>query len=276
MNSILNSISTGDLQVPKVPRDKPVKTDSIATLLQSSDIEFEILPKEDLPKQDPYISDIEIEFDVEEDIRPSNPEQPSESIDLENILQNSILDCSHSENVENFNTGFGENHDVHIQNPCPKPTYKTPLYYENYLTEFISEEDKAAARHALGLYNKHDVVAMSLLTAEDGIPDSQDFVEATIKQLRKGDQFFAPVTLLDAVFDNKGVKLSQHLENIWDDIKSNTQAIGIIQNISEGNSVNSLGDVRQFLQGFTKETNLYKVIDNINQEMLKFESTGTI
>jgi hypothetical protein len=114
---------------------------------------------------------MEIEFDIKENVCPNSPEQPLESIDLENILQNFILDCSHSNNVENFNTGFGDNHVVHLQNPCPKPTYKTPLYHENYLTEFVSEEEKAAARHALGLYNKHDIVAMSLLTAEDDIPD---------------------------------------------------------------------------------------------------------
>jgi hypothetical protein len=40
------------------------------------------------------------------------------------------------------------------------------------LSEFKTEEEKAAARHALGIYNKGDVVAMSLLTAEDGLPTS--------------------------------------------------------------------------------------------------------
>jgi hypothetical protein len=37
------------------------------------------------------------------------------------------------------------------------------------------------------LYNKNDVVAMSLLTAEDALPNQQSWKEATIKQMRKGD-----------------------------------------------------------------------------------------
>ena len=41
MSSILNSISSGDLQVQHVPKEKPVKEDSIIELLQNSEIEFE-------------------------------------------------------------------------------------------------------------------------------------------------------------------------------------------------------------------------------------------
>ena len=276
MSSILNSISAGDLQVPQVPRDKPVKSDSIADLLQSSDIEFEILPKqEDHQHEHPQL-DVEIEFDIKENTYPEKTEQPIDSIDIENVLQNLELQCSHSDSVEDFNTGFGENHDAHIYDPCSKPTLKTPLYYENYLREFISEEDKAAARHALGLYNKHDVVAMSLLTAEDEIPNKDSFVEVALKQLRKGDQFFAPITTLDAIFDSKGTTLKTHLDDLWDQIESNSKVIKDVMTASQGDRISSLVDIRQFLDGFTKETNLCKVIDNINQEMLKFESTGTI
>ena len=45
MISILNSISSGDLQVQQVPGEIPVKEDSIIELLQSSEIEFDTCPK---------------------------------------------------------------------------------------------------------------------------------------------------------------------------------------------------------------------------------------
>lgn len=45
MSSILNSISSGDLQVQQVPGEIPVKEDSIVELLQSSEIEFDTCPK---------------------------------------------------------------------------------------------------------------------------------------------------------------------------------------------------------------------------------------
>jgi hypothetical protein len=58
---------------------------------------------------------------------------------------------------------------------------KVPLYQHNYLNEFVTEEEKAAARHALGIYNKGDVVAMSLLTAEDTLPTQNDWLNVSSK-----------------------------------------------------------------------------------------------
>ena len=121
MSSILNSISSGDLQVQQAPEVKPVKEDSIIDLLHNSEIEFNTCPT------------------------------------LEN-------------NLDTVNTGFGENNDLYYDAPCSKPVLKTPLYVGNYLSEFITEEEKAAARHALGLYNKGDIVAMSMLTSEQTLP----------------------------------------------------------------------------------------------------------
>ena len=69
---------------------------------------------------------------------------------------------------------------MHYDTPCA-PKLKTPLYLDNYLSEFTTEEERAAARHALGIYNKGDVVAMSLLTAEDDLPSGQDLLDATTK-----------------------------------------------------------------------------------------------
>jgi hypothetical protein len=101
------------------------------------------------------------------------------------LLQSSEIEfdtCPKLENrLDNFNTGFGENNDLHFEDTCKKHTLKTPLYQENYLEEFKTEEEKAAARRALGLYNKHDVVAMSLLTAEDSLPSIQQILNTSVK-----------------------------------------------------------------------------------------------
>lgn len=227
MSSILNSISSGDLQVQHVPKEKPVKEDSIIELLQSSEIEFETCPK----------------------------------------FEDNLLDIS---------TGFGENNDLYYETKCKLPELKTPLYQENYLSEFKTEEEKAAARHALGLYNKGDVVAMSLLTAEDNLPSTQEWSEATIKQLRKGDQFFTPITSFKAVYDSSGVTLDVKLNEFNSLLIQQQKEIVKINEVSSGQVIDSLGDVKLFLQGFNNGDNLYNTLENMNQEMLRFEKTGQI
>ena len=227
MSSILNSISSGDLQVQKAPEVKPVKEDSIIDLLQGAEIEFETCPK------------------------------------LE-------------EKLENVNTGFGENNDLHFEDTCSKSKLKKPLYHDNYLGEFVTEEEKAAARHALGLYNKGDVVAMSLLTAEDARPTQQQWTEATIKQLRKGDKFFAPFTSFNAVFDSNGESLTSRLSDVQQMIIQQQKEIAKINAISGGVTISSLGDVRVFLQGFNNGENLHTTLDSMNQQMLRFQKTGDI
>ena len=133
MNSILNSISSGDLRVQDAPGVTPVHKESIIDLLNNSKIEFKTCPK------------------------PPN-------------------------SLQEFNTGFGVNNLLHF-NRCNKPKLKTPLYLENYLREFKTEEEKAAARNSLGLYNRGDVVTNSLLTLENYIPKPQDLKDSVIKIL---------------------------------------------------------------------------------------------
>lgn len=227
MSSILNSISSGDLQVQQVPREIPVKEDSIIELLQSSEIEFETCPK------------------------------------LEDKL-------------ENINTGFGENNDLEFDDKCSKPKLKVPLYQENFLREFITEEEKAAARHSLGLYNKGDIVAMSLLTAEDSLPTEQERNNSTIKQLRKGDKFFNPVTSIHAIYDSNGVTLDVKLKELNSLIVEQQKELVKINQPSNLQTILSLGDVKMFLQGFNNGDNLHTMLDKINQEMLRFEITGQI
>lgn len=227
MNSILNSISAGNLEVLQVPQEQPVKKDSIVDLLQNLEIEFETCPKL-------------------------------------------------KDKLDNINTGFGENNDLHYETLCKKPELKIPLYQENYLREFKTEEEKAAARHALGLYNKGDVVAMSMLTAEDYLPSSQDWTEAALLQLRKGDKFFTPITSFNAVFDSNGLNLNEHLAEINSLIVAQQKALAKIEQISNSEVITSLGDVRLFLQGFNNGDNLHTTLDEMNQEMLRFEKTGNI
>ena len=227
MSSILNSISSGDLQVLTAPREIPVKEDSIINLLQNSEIEFTTCPK----------------------------------------IEDTLL---------NMNTGFGENNDLYYETPCKKPELKTPLYQENYLREFDTEEEKAAVRHALGLYNKGDIVAMSLLTAEDTLPTQNDWDFATIKQLRKGDKFFTPITQFNAVFDSSGKTLETILHEFNSTIIDHQKELMKITQVSKQEQITSLGDVNLFLQGFKNGETLQNELDEIKQEMLRFEETGQI
>jgi hypothetical protein len=102
-------------------------------------------------------------------------EKPVKEDSIVELLNNSDIEfetCPKLEEKEfSFDTGFGENNDLHYETKC-KHDLKTPLYQENYLKEFKTEEEKAEARHALGIYNKGDVVAMSLITAEEKLPSA--------------------------------------------------------------------------------------------------------
>ena len=196
------------------------------------------------------------------------------------ILKNSEIEFNtcptFKNNVNSFNTGFGDNGDLHFKIPCSRPKLSTPLYRENYLHEFETEEEKAQARRALGLYNKEDVVAMSLLAAEDTNPTKLNWAEIPFKELRKGDKIFAPVTSFSAVFDSSGVSLTTLLKDIQTTIKEHQKAITDITKISNSKQITSLGDVKLFLEGFNNGDNLKEQLDTITQDMLRFEITGQI
>ena len=196
------------------------------------------------------------------------------------ILKNSEIEFNtcptFKNNVDSFNTGFGNNGDLHFKTPCSRPKLSIPLYRENYLNEFETEEEKAQARRALGLYNKGDVVAMSLLTAEDTNPTKLNWTEIPFKELRKGDKTFAPVTSFSAVFDSSGVSLTTLFKDVQTTIKEHQKAIIDITKISNSKQITSLGDVKLFLEGFNNGDNLKEQLDAINQDMLRFEITGQI
>lgn len=206
-------------------------------------------------------------------------ETPVKEDSIIDLLQSSEIEfatCPKLEDkLQDVNTGFGENNDLHYDTPCA-PKLKTPLYLDNYLSEFTTEEERAAARHALGIYNKGDVVAMSLLTAEDDLPSGQDLLDATIKQLRKGDKFFNPITSFNAVLDSSGVTLTTRLSEVNDILVAQQKELVKITQPSKTEHISSLGDVMLFLQGFNNGDNLHNTLDEMNKEMLRFETTGQI
>lgn len=326
MNSILNSISSGDLQVLNVPRVKPVKEDSIINILQNSEIEFKIEPKQ-TPKlnnfdsqfstiinnpnttnqdvtnnsiiellQNNYEIDssafnnccdcqdkseivIEAQHNLLKDCNCKDKQEQVSTQDLQDLLQNSEIEFNcptFEDKLSNVNSGFGANNDLHYECPCNPPKLKIPLYKENFLKEFETEAEKAEARHSLGLYNKGDVVAMSLLTAENGIPNSQQWLLAEIKQMRKGDKFFTPFTSFAATYDSEGQTLDSRMREIHNLFQNHQKQITQINQISLNKGIESLGDVKLFLEGFDKKEPLQKTLDTMDKQMVRFETIGQL
>lgn len=189
------------------------------------------------------------------------------------IKQGDVMSSNNPESaLGEISTGFGANNELYYKTKCTKPVLKTPLYKENYLQEFVTAEEKAAARRALGLYNKEDIVAMSLLHTSDNFPSDKEWAEATIKQLRQGDVFFTPLTSTAAVYDSEGISLESKLKNLTDSITAQEKELKKITQLSNSNTITSLGDVTKFLQGFNNGDNLH----DINKDFLKFEKIGEI
>lgn len=207
-------------------------------------------------------------------------EKPVKEDSIIELLQNSEIEfetCPKLEDkLDDINTGFGENNDLHFEDKCTKPKLKVPLYQENYLSEFETEEERAAARHALGLYNKGDVVAMSLLTTKEELPSQQEWKDALIKQMRQGDKFFTPITNFKSVFNDQGTSLDVYVDQLQKILINQQKEISKINSTSNSKEISSLGDVKLFLQGFNNGDSLYETIDSMNQEMLRFEKTGQI
>lgn len=196
-----------------------------------------------------------------------------------NLLQNSEIEfnrCSNHNNLNNFNTGFGGNNDLHYETKCREHNTKTPLYQENYFSEFKTEEERQAARHALGLYNNTDVVLMSLLTTEDTIPSQEKWEKATIKQMQNGYEFFLPLTSFNAVYDSSGATLNSRMRELQELISDTKKDLDKLTQVSSETNISSLGDVRLFLEGFNNTETLRDTIDNIDRQMVRFEKTGEI
>jgi hypothetical protein len=207
-------------------------------------------------------------------------EEPVKADSIIELLQSPEIEfdvCPKLEDkLDNFNTGFGENNDLHFEDKCKKPSLKIPLYKENYLGEFVTPEEKAAVRRALGLYNGEDVISMSLLTAVDEKPSMQQLLGAKAKQMRKGNEFFTPYTSFKAVIGSDGKSLDENIKSIKNLITANKNAIDKIQKETSEKYVTSLGDIRKLLKGFKNGDNLHDTITEMNQEMLRFTKRGEI
>jgi len=57
-------------------------------------------------------------------------------------------------------------------------------------------------------------------------------------------------------------------------ITAQQKEIAKINQVSNSTTITSLGDVKQFLQGFNNGENLHTILDDINKDMLRFEKTG--
>ena len=117
---------------------------------------------------------------------------------------------------------------------------------------------------------------MSLLTAEDKPPTSQEWLQAELKKLCKGDKFFTPYTSFKAVFDSSGKTLESKIKDIDSDISKLRENLLKITKVSKETSISSLGDIKLFLEGFNNGDNLRQILDDVNQDTLRFEVTGYI
>ena len=102
----------------------------------------------------------------------SNPQQTSKSLissanlgynalnTKESNYQNFVhcTKCNKSSILDTVNTGFGSENKVVIE--CEKPKYKTHLFRENYLSEFVTPLEKKKARDNLDVYSKEEVSNM--------------------------------------------------------------------------------------------------------------------
>lgn len=184
--------------------------------------------------------------------------------------------CSHNDVMDTISTGFDKNNELHYKVFCKKSPFNIPLYKDNYLSEFETEEEKAAARHSLGLYNKKDVITMGLLTAEDDVPTKQQWNNPIIKQLQRGSKFFVPCTSFDAVFDSQGNNLQNRLNEILQTISKQQDSLNSVTSVSNKEQITSLGDIIKFLHGFKNGENLSNIINDYYKDQIKFESVGFI
>lgn len=84
--------------------------------------------------------------------QPNNPEPPLTTIEVPKkpLRPDSIIDT--------INSGFGALNT--LIKDCPKAEYKTPLFKENFLSEFNTEEEKLKVRDHLGVVGLKEVIEL--------------------------------------------------------------------------------------------------------------------
>ena len=161
-------------------------------------------------------------------------------------------------------------------NPCSPRPLSQPLYKENYLGEFETEEEKRIARHNLGLFDNKDVVAMNLITTDDAITDTDILDLLKIKTINQGNIPFAPQTTATAVLVKQGNTYSTLQDVLRQQSSSieraNSRIDQLLNKSTSGAAIKTIGDINAFLSGFKNTETLGEII----ADHLLFESKGTI
>lgn len=176
---------------------------------------------------------------------------------------------------DSIDTGFDLQSSLDYKPCTPKPL-QTPLYKENYLSEFETAEEKRQARHNLGIYDDWDIVEMGLINVGDAIKDKDILDELQIKVVKQGGNPIAVQTLASAVL----VKQEQKYTSLQDVLgeyatsinKTHSRIDQLLTKSAEGAAIKTVGDINFFLGGFKNSETLVEVLG----DYLKFESKGTI
>lgn len=176
---------------------------------------------------------------------------------------------------DSINTGFSTENSLDLT-PCADRTLSQPLYKENYLSEFTTEDEQRQARHNLGLYDDKDVVAMNLLTTGDKESDKSILDDFQIKVMQQGGKSFATQTVAKAVMVKKNGAYTD-LQSVLSDYdtsvsRANTRIDALLAKSTTGASIRTVGDVNAFLTGYQTSQTLSGILG----DYLQFESKGEI
>lgn len=199
------------------------------------------------------------------------------STSILNSKKHCPIQVPHNENSIKYSidTGFDIQNSLDY-NPCSQRPLSQPLYKENYLGEFETEEEKRIARHNLGLFDNKDVVAMNLITTDDAVTDTDILDLLKIKTINQGNIPFAPQTTATAVLVKQGNAYNTLQEVLRQQNSSiertNSRIDQLLNKSTSGTAIKTIGDINAFLSGFKNTETLGEII----ADHLLFESKGTI
>lgn len=176
---------------------------------------------------------------------------------------------------DSIDTGFDTQSSLDYK-PCSPRPLSQPLYKENYLGEFETEEEQRMARHNLGLFDDKDVVAMSLITTDKAVTDKDILDLLEIKAINQGNVPFAPQTTAPAVLVKQGNAYNTLQEVLGEQSlsieKANSRIDQLLNKSTSGTTIKTVGDINAFLSGFKNTETLMEIV----ADHLLFESKGTI
>ena len=199
-----------------------------------------------------------------------------ESIEFDFKKQCPIQTPHNKESIkDSIDTGFDTQSSLDY-NPCSPRPLSQPLYKENYLGEFETEEEKRIARHNLGLFDDKDIVAMSLITTDKAVTNKDILDLLEIKAINQGNVPFAPQTTATAVLVKQGNTYNTLQEVLRQQSSSieraNSRIDQLLNKSTSGAAIKTVGDINAFLSGFKNTETLREIV----KDHLLFESKGTI